>query len=160
MLVDLCNSLKEFVKHQCIHLTRPGAVQFADLLGLRHVAVESAELAASVPKQYEEVFGLGTGDLLHHLLFGIAIHCAREDTVFDGIQDDAAVRFGCGLFVQFWSLKPQNIEHKAISNQYRYFYTTIHTICWRIGTKDGTFLVLNLQIQLIQRKKQRQTNKT
>lgn len=43
---------------------------------------------------------LGPGDLLQHLLLGVAVHRPREDTVLDGVQDDAPVRLGGRLLVQ------------------------------------------------------------
>lgn len=83
--------LEELIEHHVVHLARSGTVQLDDLLVLWPVAVQRPELAACVTEQHQEVFRLGPGDLLQHLLFGLAINGTREDTVLDGIQDNAPV---------------------------------------------------------------------
>lgn len=105
VLQDMCYYavsylLEELVEHQIVDLARTRPVQFDDLLVLRPVAIQGPELATRIPKQHQEVFRLGPGNLLQHLLLGVAIHHPREDTVLDGIEDDAPIRLGRRLFVK------------------------------------------------------------
>lgn len=47
------------------------------------------------------MFGLAAIDFVQYLLFGISIDYAGKYTVFDSIQNNATIRFGGGLLVEF-----------------------------------------------------------
>lgn len=49
------------------------------------------------------MFRLATRNLLQYFLFGITIDYSRKNAVLDRVQDDAAIRFGGRLLVQFWA---------------------------------------------------------
>lgn len=95
---------EELIEHHIIDLARPSSVKFDNLLVLGPVTVQGPELATRIPKQHQEVFRLGPGNLLQYLLFGIAIYRPREDTVLDGIEDDAPIRLGRRLFVKLGTI--------------------------------------------------------
>lgn len=94
------NLLKELIEHKFIDLTWPGAIQLEHRFVFRPIAVQRTELAASVAEQYEEMFGFAAVDFVEHFLLGVAVHHAREHAIFDGVQDDAAIRLCRRLLVQ------------------------------------------------------------
>lgn len=92
--------LKKFVEHIIDDLLGPSTVQLGYFLPLGTIRIESAELAAGVPKQDEKVFALGPADLLQDPRFGFLVHCAREDAVLHGVQHYVAIRLGYRQFIQ------------------------------------------------------------
>lgn len=82
-------------------MTRPSTIQLGYLVRFGLVAVEGAELAASIAEEYQEVLRLRARNLLQHFLFGLAVNNAGKNTVFNGIQDDSTIRFGRWLFIEF-----------------------------------------------------------
>lgn len=77
--------LKKLVEHIIDDLFGPSTVQLGYFLPLGTVRIESAKLAAGVPKQDEKVFALGPADLLKDPRFGFSVDCAGEDAVFHGV---------------------------------------------------------------------------
>lgn len=95
------HSLEEPVKHVLVHLAGPRAKQLHHLLRLRIVAVQRPELATGVPEQNQKVFRVRPCNLFQHLLLGVPVHHPWEHAVLDRVQDDAPVRLGRRLFIQF-----------------------------------------------------------
>lgn len=92
--------LKELIEHKFIDLTWPGSIELQHRFVFRPVAVQRPKLAAGIAEQYEEMFGFAAIDFVEYFLLGIAVHHAREYTIFDGVQDDAAIGFCRWLLVQ------------------------------------------------------------
>lgn len=101
--VQSLNSLEELIEHDFVDLTRSRAIELQHLVGLGHVTVEGAELAARIPEEYKEVFGLRPCDLLEHFLLGLSVDGARKNAVLDGIQYNTSIGFGRWLFIEFWT---------------------------------------------------------
>lgn len=83
--------LEKLVEHIIDDLFGPSTVQLGYFFPFGTIRVESAELAAGVPKQNEEVFALGPTDLLQNSRFGFSVHCTGEDTIFHGVQHYVAI---------------------------------------------------------------------
>lgn len=97
------HSLEELIEHDFIHLTRSSAIQFCHLIHFGHIAVQRTELATGVAEEHKEMFRFGTCNFLEYFLFGFTIHRTGENAIFDGIQNDATIRFGGWLFIEFWT---------------------------------------------------------
>lgn len=95
--------LKKLVEHVIDDLFGPSTVQLGYFLPLGTIRIESAELAAGVPKQDEKVFALRPADLLQDPRFGFPVHRAGEDAVLHGVQHYVAIRLGYRQFIQSWA---------------------------------------------------------
>lgn len=111
------NSLEELIEHDFVDLTRSRAIELHHLVGLGQVTVEGAELAARIPEENKEVFGLRPCDLFEHFLLGLSVDSSRKNAVLDGIQYNTSIGFGRWLFIEFWTcqiIKYINVTQRKI----------------------------------------------
>lgn len=83
--------LEKLVEHIIDDLFGPSTVQFGYFLPFGAVRIESAELAAGIPKQDKEVFAFGPTDFLQNSRFSFPVHCTGEDTIFHSVQHYVAI---------------------------------------------------------------------
>jgi len=114
----------ELVEHDFFDLTRPSTIQLGYLVRFGLVAVEGAELAASIAEEYQEVLRLRARNLLQHFLFGLAVNNAGKNTVFNGIQDDSTIRFGRWLFIEFRTCEcsTDKVRHIRIFSDISFYF--------------------------------------
>lgn len=92
--------LEKLVEHIIDDLLGPSTVQLSYFLPLGTVRIESAELAAGVPKQDEKVLALGPPNLLQDSRLGLPVHRAGKDAVLHGVQHNVAIRLRYRQFIQ------------------------------------------------------------
>lgn len=94
------NSLEKLIEHFIVNLFGTSTVQLGNFILVGAVWVESSELAAGIPEQYQKMFTLGPVDFFKDAPLRLLVHNTGENAIFNRIQHYAAVRFRRGLFVQ------------------------------------------------------------
>lgn len=92
--------LEKFIEHEFVDLTGAGSVKLYYRFIFRPIAVQSTKLATGIAEKNEKMFGLAAVDFVQYLLFGISIDYPGKYTVFNSIQNDPTIGFGCWLFVE------------------------------------------------------------
>ena len=86
--------LEELFKHVLHHLLGPRAVDLEDLLCVRVVGVQAAELALGVPEQEQEVGTIERINVFHDAHARVPIDHPGEDDMLDGVHDNCPIGLG------------------------------------------------------------------
>lgn len=91
--------LEESVKHSITDLFRTSSIQFANFFLFRAIWVQCSELTACISEKYKKMFALRSCYLFQNSSLCLLVHFTWEYAVFNCIQHDASIWFGCGLLV-------------------------------------------------------------